>query len=54
MEKEVSRLTGASYMLLASLIALLAFPIDVAVLAISFLVVGEAMATLGGSHALAG
>lgn len=50
----MSPLTGASYMLLASLIALLAFPIDIAVLAISFLVVGEAMATVGGSYTLAG
>jgi len=47
-EKEVSHLTGASYMLLASLIALLAFPRDIAVLALSFLAVGDAVATLVG------
>lgn len=47
-ENEVSHLTGASYMLLASLIALLAFPRDIAVLALSFLAVGDAVATLVG------
>jgi glycerol-3-phosphate acyltransferase PlsY len=50
-EKEVSHLTGASYMLLASIIALLAFPRDIAVLALSFLAVGDAVATLVGQWA---
>lgn len=50
-EKEVSCLTGASYMLIASLIALLVFPRDIAVLALSFLAVGDAVATLVGQWA---
>jgi glycerol-3-phosphate acyltransferase PlsY len=50
-EKEMSHLTGASYMLLASIIALLAFPRDIAVLALSFLAVGDVVATLVGQWA---
>ncbi len=48
-EHEISHLTGASYMLLASLIALLAFPRDVAVLALFFLAVGDPMAAIVGN-----
>jgi len=49
-EKEVSRLTGTSHMLIASLIAFLAFQRDIAVLALCFLAVGDALATLVGKH----
>ena len=49
-EKESSRLTGASYMLVASLIAFLVFPRDIAVLALSFLAVGDAVATIVGTQ----
>lgn len=47
-EGERSRLTGSSYMLISSLIAFLAFPRDVAVLALSFLAVGDAIGTMVG------
>lgn len=47
-EEEASRLTGASYMLIASLIAVSAFPRDIAVLALSFLAVGDPLATIIG------
>ena len=49
-EEEASRLTGTSYMLIASLIAFLVFPRDVAVLALSFLAVGDAVATIVGKQ----
>lgn len=49
-EKEASRLTGASYMLVASLIAFLVFQRDIAVLALSFLAVGDPLATIVGTH----
>jgi len=49
-EVEVSRLTGTSYMLIASLIAFLAFQRDIAVLALSFLAVGDSVATLVGKQ----
>ena len=49
-ETEVSRLTGTSYMLIASLVAFLAFERDIAVLALSFLAVGDAMATIVGKQ----
>jgi len=49
-EVEVSRLTGTSYMLIASLIAFLAFQRDIAVLALSFLAVGDSLATLVGKQ----
>jgi len=45
-EKERSRLTGASYVLISSLIAFLAFERDIAVLALSFLAVGDSLAVL--------
>lgn len=47
-EKEVSRLTGASYMLTASLIAFLLFPRDIAVLTFSFLAIGDPVAIIVG------
>ena len=47
---EAYRLTGSSYMLAASLIALLVFPRDIAVLAICFLAVGDTSATLVGGY----
>lgn len=50
-EEEKSRLTGTSYMLIASLIAFLAFDRDVAILALSFLAVGDAMAAIVGTLA---
>ena len=49
-ETEVSRITGSSYVLIASFIALLAFERDVAVLALSFMAVGDAIATVVGSR----
>jgi len=49
-EEETSRLTGTSYILVASLIAFLAFPRDIAVLALCFLAVGDAMATIAGKQ----
>lgn len=49
-ETEGSRLTGTSYMLIASLVALVAFERDIAVLALSFLAVGDAMATIVGKQ----
>jgi len=47
-EKEQSRLTGSSYVLISSLIAFLAFQRDIAVLALSFLAVGDAVSTMVG------
>lgn len=49
-EKEASRLTGTVYSLAAALIAFLVFPRDIAVLALSFLAVGDAMATIVGKR----
>ena len=49
-EEEASRLIGTSYILIASLIAFLAFPRDVAVLALSFLALGDAVATIVGKQ----
>ncbi|MFQ6121561.1 MAG: diacylglycerol/polyprenol kinase family protein [Dehalococcoidales bacterium] len=47
---EASRLTGASYILIASLVAFLVFPRDIAVLALCFLAVGDAVATIVGKY----
>lgn len=47
-EKEVSHVTGASYILLASLIALLAFQRDIAVLGLSFWALGDSAGTITG------
>ncbi|MFC1913511.1 diacylglycerol/polyprenol kinase family protein [Chloroflexota bacterium] len=47
---EAHRLTGSSYMLAASLIVLLAFPRDIAVVAICFLAVGDVSAALIGGY----
>jgi len=49
-ETEASRLTGTSYMLIASLIAFLVFQRDIAVLALSFLAVGDPLATIVGKQ----
>ena len=49
-EEEASRFTGTSYSLIASLIAFLVFPRDIAVLALIFLAVGDAMATIVGKR----
>jgi len=49
-EKEESRLTGSSYMLISSLIAFLAFQRDVAVLALAFLAIGDAVGTIVGER----
>lgn len=49
-EKEISHLTGASYLFSASLLAFLVFPRDIAVLAISFMAVGDAVAALVGKR----
>jgi glycerol-3-phosphate acyltransferase PlsY len=47
-KEETSRLTGASYMLIASLLAVSVFQRDIAVLALSFLAVGDPLATIIG------
>lgn len=49
-EEEASRLTGSSYMLVASLIAFLVFRRDIAVVALCFLAVGDAVATIVGKQ----
>jgi len=50
-ESEKTRLTGASYMLLAALISFLVFTRDVAVTSVCFLALGDALATIiGGSN----
>lgn len=47
-KQEASRITGASYMLIAALIAFLVFQRDIAVLAICFLAVGDPLAIIVG------
>jgi len=47
---EKSHLTGASYILIASWLVFLAFEREIAVLALSFLAVGDAIATLVGQQ----
>ncbi|MCX6003300.1 MAG: hypothetical protein NTX46_02545 [Chloroflexi bacterium] len=47
---ETSHLTGASYLLLASLISFLIFTRDVAVVSVCFLAVGDALATVIGEY----
>jgi dolichol kinase len=47
-KKETSRFTGTSYSLTGALIAFLAFPRDIAVLALVFLAVGDSAATIVG------
>lgn len=49
-EKEASRFTGTSYSFTAALIAFLVFSRDIAVLALVFLAVGDAMATIVGKQ----
>lgn len=49
-KEEASRLTGTGYSLAGALIAFLVFPRDIAVLAVSFLAVGDPMATIVGKH----
>ena len=49
-EKEASRLTGTVYSFAGALIAFLVFPRDIAMLALSFLAVGDAMATIVGKR----
>ena len=49
-EEERSRLTGASYVIISSLVAFLAFPRDVAIVALSFLAVGDALGTIIGTR----
>jgi glycerol-3-phosphate acyltransferase PlsY len=49
-QEEASRLTGASYIVIASLISFLAFPRDIAVLALSFLAVGDVVAAIVGRY----
>lgn len=50
-EGETSHLTGATYVLIAALIAFLAFQRDIAVIALSFLAVGDGVASIVGRHA---
>lgn len=49
-EQEASRLTGAAYLLVGSLAAFLAFPRDIAMLAVGFLAVGDPIATIVGTY----
>ena len=49
-EEEATRLTGASYMLIGCLVTFLVFQRDIAVLAICFLAVGDATATIVGTY----
>jgi glycerol-3-phosphate acyltransferase PlsY len=49
-EKEAAHLTGASYILIAALISFLVFPKDIAVLSLSFLAVGDAVAGIVGEQ----
>ena len=43
-------LNGASYLFIASLVAFLVFPRDIAVLALSFLAIGDPVATIVGKR----
>ncbi|MFC1962015.1 diacylglycerol/polyprenol kinase family protein [Chloroflexota bacterium] len=47
-DRETSRLTGASYILIASLLVFLFFDKNVAALAVSFMALGDAVATIVG------
>ena len=49
-EEEMSRPTGASYVLIAAVVAFLAFPIELAILAVLFLAVGDPAATFVGRY----
>jgi glycerol-3-phosphate acyltransferase PlsY len=50
-ESEKTRLTGASYMLLAALVSFLVFARDIAATSVCFLALGDALATIiGGSN----
>jgi glycerol-3-phosphate acyltransferase PlsY len=49
-KEEALRLTGTSYSLAGALIVFLVFPRDIAILAVSFLAVGDAMATIVGKQ----
>jgi dolichol kinase len=50
-ESEKTRLTGASYMLLAALISFMVFARDIAATSVCFLALGDALATIiGGSN----
>jgi phytol kinase len=46
--EEASRFTGTGYTLVGALIAFLVFPRDIAIVAVSFLAVGDPMATMVG------
>ena len=50
-DKEVSRLTGASYMFIAALLLFLLFEKEIAVVAIAFLAIGDPLATVVGRFA---
>jgi dolichol kinase len=49
-KEEASRLTGTGFSLAGALVAFLLFPRDIAILAVSFLAVGDPMATIVGKH----
>lgn len=49
-EREISHLTGVSYLFTASLLAFLVFPRDIAVLALSFMAVGDVVAAFVGKR----
>ena len=49
-EYETSRVTGASHMFVASLVAFIVFERDIAMLALCFLAVGDALATIVGKY----
>ncbi len=49
-KSEASRFTGASYLLLGALIAFVLFPRDIAVIALSFMAVGDAAGGIFGKQ----
>jgi dolichol kinase len=49
-KEEASRLTGTGFSVAGALVAFLLFPRDIAILAVSFLAVGDPMATIVGKH----
>jgi dolichol kinase len=49
-KEEASRLTGTGFSIAGALVAFLLFPRDIAIVAVSFLAVGDPMATIVGKH----
>ena len=49
-DREKTRLTGASYVLIGSLLTFIIFSREIAILAVCFMAVGDATATMIGTH----